>query len=565
MLTVFGGQGSPGASTTALHIAALWASAGKEVLLIEADPAGGTLSPSLGIQFTPGSASLFAAANHLDAAVLIDHSQDVLYDTFHVMPAPGSRTGARSVVEQFSDLADELRQIAYEDMAVIIDAGRVAPDVPTSKLVAASAGVLLVVRGSEPASIEHVLPESLPDDGPEWCVATVGQSAWSEQEWAERARLRYVGHVDTSDRLVSDISTLIASNRRKTKRQRAALQALTDNLMELARPRNPREAAALPEAAVEGLAEPTETSAGSDEPFAPASPEAEQEVVPGNPSGGADPGPTGPEPPPQPPFGYPPPYPTPPGYPPPPAYPTPPGYPPPQPPFGYPPAYPTPPGYPPPAEQPPPQPPFGYPPAYPTPPGYPPPAEQPPPQPPFGYPPEQAPPEQPLPEQAPPEQPLPEQPLPEQPLPEQPLPEQPLPEQAPPEQPLPEQAPPEQALPEQAPPEQAPPGYPTPPQPLPEQPPPASPTPPGYPPPAEQPPPQPPFGYPPACPTPPQPLPEQPPPAYPHTPRIPAAGRTAATTTTVRVPARVPHTATTAPRTTTTRTSTTRTGRRRNT
>ena len=80
MLTVYSTQGSPGASTTAMHLAAHWASEGREVLLIEADPAGGSLSHNLGIQFTPGSASFVASGLPILSNHLIDHAQDVLFE-----------------------------------------------------------------------------------------------------------------------------------------------------------------------------------------------------------------------------------------------------------------------------------------------------------------------------------------------------------------------------------------------------------------------------------------------------------------------------------------------------
>ena len=99
MLVVYSAHGSPGASTTAVYLAAQWAASGNEVLLVEADPGGGSLSHNLGIQFTPGLASFVAAGLDISGGNLIDHSQDVLFNNLHVMPSTSSPTGARQIVK----------------------------------------------------------------------------------------------------------------------------------------------------------------------------------------------------------------------------------------------------------------------------------------------------------------------------------------------------------------------------------------------------------------------------------------------------------------------------------
>ena len=134
VLTVYSTQGSPGASTTAMHLAAHWASEGREILLIEADPAGGSLSHNLGIQFTPGSASFVASGLPVQSNHLIDHAQDVLFENLHVMPAPASPTGARGIFDTFADFSEELRTISENEMAVIIDGGRMTADTAASAL-----------------------------------------------------------------------------------------------------------------------------------------------------------------------------------------------------------------------------------------------------------------------------------------------------------------------------------------------------------------------------------------------------------------------------------------------
>ena len=152
MLTVYSTQGSPGASTTAMHLAANWASEGREVLLIEADPAGGSLSHNLGIQFTPGSASFVASGLPILSNHLIDHAQDVLFENLHVMPAPASPTGARGIFNTFAEFSENLRTISENEMAVIIDGGRMTADTAASALTTGATGVVVVLPQQQPAA-----------------------------------------------------------------------------------------------------------------------------------------------------------------------------------------------------------------------------------------------------------------------------------------------------------------------------------------------------------------------------------------------------------------------------
>ena len=240
VLTVYSTQGSPGASTTAMHLAANWASEGREILLIEADPAGGSLSHNLGIQFTPGSASFVASGLPVQSNHLIDHAQDVLFENLHVMPAPASPTGARGIFNTFADFSEELRTISENEMAVIIDGGRITTDTAASGLTTGAAGIVVVCRNnSQLSSLEHLkdmLAAGLGEGGPQGCAVTVGKSPLSPEEWQESCGLTFFGSIDIVADMATDLSAYLARGKRKSKKWRASLEEVGEKLYPYAQP-----------------------------------------------------------------------------------------------------------------------------------------------------------------------------------------------------------------------------------------------------------------------------------------------------------------------------------------
>ena len=240
VLTVYSTQGSPGASTTAMHLAANWASAGREVLLIEADPAGGSLSHNLGIQFTPGSASFVASGLPILSNHLIDHAQDVLFENLHVMPAPASPTGASGIFNTFAAFSEDLRTISENEMAVIIDGGRITADTAASALTTGAAGVVVVCRNnSQLSGLEHLrdaLAASPGEGGPQGCAVTIGKSPMDPEEWRESCGLTFCGSIEIVADMATDLSAYLARSKRKSKKWRASLEQVGENLYPLAQP-----------------------------------------------------------------------------------------------------------------------------------------------------------------------------------------------------------------------------------------------------------------------------------------------------------------------------------------
>ena len=278
MLTVYSTQGSPGASTTAMHLAAHWASQGREILLIEADPAGGSLSHNLGIQFTPGSASFVASGLPVQSNHLIDHAQDVLFENLHVMPAPASPTGARGIFNTFADFSEDLRTISENEMAVIIDGGRVTADTAASGLTTSAAGVMVVCRNNNQLpSLEHlrdVLVANPGGDGPQGCSVAIGKSPMSPEEWQESCGLTFCGSIEIVADMATDLSAYLARSKRKSKKWRTSLEEVGEKLYPYAqppvsnRPRRPAAAAASPDAEVGGDAGQATPAAATFDPAA---------------------------------------------------------------------------------------------------------------------------------------------------------------------------------------------------------------------------------------------------------------------------------------------------------
>ena len=276
MLTVYSTYGSPGASTTAVYLAAQWASTGRQVLLIEADGAAGTLSQKLGVQFTPGTASFIASSKGVTAADLIDHAQDVLFSDLHLMPTPSSPSGAKTVAEKFAHLGEELRDVSDSEMAVIVDAGRLTAQARTSELTTSAAAVLVVTRDeAQVPSLEHVhdvLVENHEVPGPLGLVVTVGPSALKEGAWRSEYGLNYVGSIELTDQRGTDLSMFMPRAKRKSRKLRGSIEKLADALYDYACPASaasprPRLPAARP--GVEEAEQP-DTSAADANAAAPA-------------------------------------------------------------------------------------------------------------------------------------------------------------------------------------------------------------------------------------------------------------------------------------------------------
>lgn len=145
LVCVAGAKGAPGVTLTALGVAAAWPTTDDQrKVLVEADPAGGSLALRHELGRQPGLITLTAAGRHdtLTRNDLWDHAQQ-LPGGLPVIVAPERADRARQLLDPAGPgLAAWLRGLP--DVAAIADCGRLTPD-PASAGICANADLVLIV------------------------------------------------------------------------------------------------------------------------------------------------------------------------------------------------------------------------------------------------------------------------------------------------------------------------------------------------------------------------------------------------------------------------------------
>jgi hypothetical protein len=119
----FGSVRSCGVTTLALGLAATWPT-DRRVLLVEADPAGGTLAAAAGWPAEPNLVSLAAAARRGgDPALVWEHCHQ-LPDGAAVLAAPSLAEQARGALTMLGPLLGRLGELEAD---VLVDCGRLDP------------------------------------------------------------------------------------------------------------------------------------------------------------------------------------------------------------------------------------------------------------------------------------------------------------------------------------------------------------------------------------------------------------------------------------------------------
>lgn len=196
-------RGSPGATTTALAVAASWpADEGRRVVLVEADADGGVLGTRYGLdqgRQARGLATLAVAIGRgAVAEQLWDHTCQLPGGLEAVVAptAPDEATGVlRASGEQLG------RWLNAVEVTAIVDCGRLSPH-SASVLLAVAAERLLVVaqpRLEELAGVAHRL-RTLQATGVSVGLVLVGDSPYSQDEVAESLGVEVVGIVDHDPR-----------------------------------------------------------------------------------------------------------------------------------------------------------------------------------------------------------------------------------------------------------------------------------------------------------------------------------------------------------------------------
>jgi hypothetical protein len=167
-------KGSPGATTLAVALAALWP--GRQAVVVEADCAGGDLGARCWLPDAPGLASLATAAR-TGTVTLADHIARLPCGA-DVVLAPAGRQAATVAVGL---LAEAATRMWASGRHIILDVGRLDPGSPSAAILEA-ADILLLATGGDDGSLLRLAEAGLP--AVPACLVLVGGSSHPVSEVA---------------------------------------------------------------------------------------------------------------------------------------------------------------------------------------------------------------------------------------------------------------------------------------------------------------------------------------------------------------------------------------------
>jgi hypothetical protein len=201
---VLGSVRSCGVTTLATALAATWP-AGRRVLLIELDPAGGTLAAASGWPSEPSLVSLAAAGRRgSDPDLVWEHCQ-TLPGGNPVLAGPAGAEQTRSAVGMLAGLLGRLGEL---DADVLVDCGRLDPRSPGMAVLDSADRMVLAAR---PRLADlHALAvwgETRSLDGKRPGLVTVDDGPYPDAEITDALGIEVLGRLpwdsDAADRLVT--------------------------------------------------------------------------------------------------------------------------------------------------------------------------------------------------------------------------------------------------------------------------------------------------------------------------------------------------------------------------
>jgi Mrp family chromosome partitioning ATPase len=128
LVVVTGGKGGPGATTLAVGLAGAWAAAGRSVLLVDLDPAGGDVAAHLPVpDVRRGVAPLLGLpAGQLDPAAVRAESTPVGWGLRVLVGLPGPDTGGLLRPDATLALIQAARAVVGVEL-LVVDPGRLLP------------------------------------------------------------------------------------------------------------------------------------------------------------------------------------------------------------------------------------------------------------------------------------------------------------------------------------------------------------------------------------------------------------------------------------------------------
>lgn len=152
LLAIGSVKGSPGATTVSVALAACWLPE-RQIVLVEADPAGGDLGARFGLTAEPGLVTLASATRRASTAdSLVAHAQQ-LPGGLPVVVGPASAKQARAALAMLVPAVTSTWSTLNTD--VLVDCGRLDPSSPMLDVLA-HADLAVVVTRPELADLHHL-------------------------------------------------------------------------------------------------------------------------------------------------------------------------------------------------------------------------------------------------------------------------------------------------------------------------------------------------------------------------------------------------------------------------
>lgn len=202
---------SCGCSTLALGLAATWPRGDRRMVLVEADPAGGTLAAAAGWAAEPGLVSLAAAARHGGEPELVFEHCQSLPGGNAAVAGPASAEQARSALAMLEPLLGRLGDLDAEAM---VDCGRLDPGSPAPRVAERADRVLVAVRPrlADLHATATWLAAHPPREGRLSLVA-VGDGPYPDAEIAEALGVEVAGRLPWDPAAAGALASVPASAR----------------------------------------------------------------------------------------------------------------------------------------------------------------------------------------------------------------------------------------------------------------------------------------------------------------------------------------------------------------
>lgn len=220
---------SCGVTTLTAGVAMTWPE-GRPRLLVEADPAGGTLGALGGLAPEPGLVSLAAAARrHGEPSLAFDHVQ-MLPGGVSVVCGPPSASRARSALSMLSGLLARLGEL---DVEVHLDCGRLDQQTGNLELFEGCDLAVLACRPhlSDLSALAAFVDESFEVAAARPVLVLVGDGPYPAKEITDALGLDVAGQLPWDPDAAGAIGTVPVSSRQLTRTPLVrALRSLTGEL-----------------------------------------------------------------------------------------------------------------------------------------------------------------------------------------------------------------------------------------------------------------------------------------------------------------------------------------------